>query len=142
VIDEDPVAVLFGQEHGIPPVHRRMANDAEQLRSWLLGKAASKERVEFLLGSITEKQIGYLNGLLSAIFGKDDAGTVARHQFLEYVFGVTSSKKLTKAEASALIDWAKPALPQKGAHPTAVREGWMVLDAWGIQHGQLELWEE
>jgi len=135
VINEDPAAVAYAEEHGIPPVTRPIFEDAQQLRASLQRRAEIKP----MYGGITDKQIGFLNGLLSGMFGKDEGGTVARHQFLEYVFGVRSSKKLSMAQASVLIDWAKPALPHKGPHPTATREGWMVVKAWGEEYGQLEL---
>ncbi len=67
-------------------------------------------------------------------------GTVARHQFLEYVYGIRTSKALSMAQAGALIDWAVDKhYPRSGPHVTAIKEGWIVVEAWGAEHGQLRL---
>ena len=85
-----------------------------------------------LEGSITEKQMGYMNGLLGKVFGGGQSGDIARHQFLEYVFGNSSSKALSKAEASAVIDWLT-------SSEDAATEAHAALTAWGAEHGQMEM---
>ena len=84
-----------------------------------------------LQGRITEKQMGYMNGLLGKLLGGGQSGDVARHQFLEYVFGNPSSKELTKADASAVIDWLTSG--------DAGAEAYAALEAWGADHGQMAL---
>ena len=84
-----------------------------------------------LQGRITEKQMGYMNGLLGKFLGGGESGDVARHQFLEYVFGNPSSKELTKADASAVIDWLTSG--------DAGAEAYAALEAWGADHGQMAL---
>ena len=86
----------------------------------------------------TDKQRGLLCHLLGMAFGTGEAGDVARHEFLEYVFGNPSSKALTLDQASVLIDWLRdPHGP--GPHPAAVSECWTILRAWGAEHGQQEM---
>lgn len=93
-----------------------------------IGASASASHLQ---GMITDRQLGYLNGLLSQVLGSNDAGNVARHQFLEHVFGSPSSKALSKAEASALIDWL--------SQEDRAAEIHAALKAWGEEHGQMEM---
>jgi len=116
-----------GQIAGVPDIdEREAAPDAETLRSWIHrrveGKGWDDDRIP------SEKQLGLLNGLLSNIFGKDEMAERQRHQFLDYVFGILTSKELTLAQASVLIDWAKDPVTLK-ALPVAVAEGQMVVQA-------------
>jgi len=58
---------------------------------------------------ITEKQIGFVASRMETLFDNLDAdmSARARHDVLDFLYTVDSTKKLTKAEASALIDWAE-----------------------------------
>lgn len=80
--------------------------------------------------AITDKQQGYVCGLLGKVLGGGESGDVARHQVLEFLFGVSSSKRLTKAQGSVLIEWLID-----GANGE-VHEA---LDAWGAERGQLRM---
>lgn len=88
--------------------------------------------------SATQKQLGYVNGLLTKCFGTGDSGRVARHQFLEYVWGLPTSRGLSGSQASAIIDWARDP-DGDGAHPAAAAEAWLVLKAWALDHGEEEM---
>ena len=80
-------------------------------------------------GPATAKQLGYLKGLLAAQLGETEGAIVARHQVLEQLFG----SGLTKAEASAAIEWlVDPEID-------AAAEVQAVLQQWSLDHGQLEL---
>jgi len=118
-----------------PARGRTQAKDAVQLKGWLEKKAEGAKKLK---GEITENQIGYLNGLLCGIFGKDELDEHDRHAFLDYIFGVLTSKQLTKAQASALIEWAKDG-DEGEVHPIARAEGQLVLRTYAQEHGQQEL---
>lgn len=90
-----------------------------------LAELAGESRLQ---GMATERQIGYLSSLLGQILGNGDSGTVARHQFLEHMFGSPSSKNLSKAEASVLIDWLTGG--------DRASEIYRALTDWGQEHGQ------
>lgn len=105
-----------------------MAQDADSLRR-ILQVSARQSR---LAGRVTKPQIGYLNQLLGEVLGRGDAGDVARHQLLEHLFEKRSSKELTKAEASVLIDWL-------ASSQDVLVEAHGLLAAWGKERGQLEL---
>ena len=117
-----------------PTRERTQAKDAAQLKGWLEKKAKGIEYE----GGITENQIGYLNGLLCDIFGKDELDERDRHAFLDYIYGVLTSKQLTKAQASALIEWAKDG-DEGEVHPIARAEGQLVLHTYAQEHGQEEM---
>lgn len=122
-----------GQIKGVPDLKREAAPDAETLRGWIHERVKEKD----LYGEISEPQIGLLNGLLTGIFGTDEMAERQRHQLLDFMFQVLSSKKLTKGQASALIDWAKDSVGNK-PHPVAVAEGQMVVKAHEVDAGQAE----
>lgn len=127
-----------GQIKGVPDLkEREAAPDAETLRGWIHERVKEKD----LYGEISEPQIGLLNGLLTGIFGSDEMAERQRHQLLDFMFQVLSSKKLTKGQASALIDWAKDSVGNK-PHPVAVAEGQMVVTAHEVEAGQAEFQEE
>lgn len=113
---------------------RKPLDSAEAVRESIHDRVRAKRQP----WSATQKQLGYMNGLLAKCFGTGDAGTVARHQFLEQMFGTSSSKALNMGEASAVIDWVKDP-DGDGPHPAAVAEGWTILKAWGEEHGQEKL---
>jgi len=127
-----------GQIKGVPALEdRKPAPDAETLRGWIHTKVANK-KAKTWTGPISEKQIGLLNRLLTDIFGTDEDAERERHQFLEYMFDTLTSKTLTKAQASVLIDWAKDPVTL-GPHPVAIAEGQMVIRACAVEAGQTEL---
>ena len=113
---------------------RKPAPDAMTVKRWIHTKVDDSG----LEGEITDPQVGMLNGLLQDIFGKDELGERDRHQFLTCVFGVLSSKELTKAQASVLISWAKDTAGNK-PHPAAVQEAQMVLAESQKDAGQTEM---
>jgi len=118
-----------------PARERTQAEDAAQLKRWLEKKAEAAKKLK---GQITENQIGYLNGLLCTIFGAGELDERDRHAFLDYIFGVLTSKQLTKAQASALIEWAKDG-DEGEVHPIAKAEAQVVLRTYAQEHGQQEM---
>ena len=120
---------------------RQPMTTAEEVKAHILDRARRRAgAVDGPLRGImaTDPQRGLVCHLLGMALGTGEAGDVARHQLLEYLFGQPSSKRLTMDEAGALIDWLKdPHGP--GPHPAAVAECWLVLKAWGAKEGQLEL---
>ena len=103
-------------------------NEGERIRKAVWDAAADSR----LRGPATSKQIGYMNSLLEAAIGRGAGSAVARHQVLEHLFKRPSSKDLTKAEASVVIDWLS-------SSEDAQADVHAVLKAWGVEHGQLEL---
>ena len=70
------------------------------------------------------------------IFGADESGEHDRHAFLDYIFGTLSSKELSKAQASSLIEWAKDG---DGVNPAAKTEARLVLNRVQQEAGQQEM---
>jgi len=62
-----------------------------------------------------------------------------RHAVLEYLLGVTSTGSLTKAEASALLDWLTDPSDIKSLNEYAGRECAIVYAAWQVEQGRGEL---
>jgi hypothetical protein len=121
------------------PYDRKALTDAAAIRDKIITAARNKDmRHGSIAWMATAPQLGLMNGLLGKCFGTDDAGMVARHEFLEQMFGNPSSKALSMGEASAVIDWVKDP-DGDGPHPAAVAEAWLVLKAWGQEHGQMEM---
>jgi hypothetical protein len=93
---------------------------------------------------ITEKQIGLLAGRLTEAV-KPTEGVLSenevsnrRHAVLGYLLGVESTKSLTKAEASALLDWLT--VPDgTDLNEYASRECASVYAAFQVEVGQQEL---
>ena len=115
-----------------PKGERKSAGSADQLKGWLEAKASKSK----LKGEISDAQVGFLAGLLSEIFGPDEMGEHDRHAFLDYIFGTLSSKELNKAQASALIEWAKDG---DGVSPVAKAEAVLVLNHVQKDAGQQEM---
>lgn len=84
---------------------------------------------------ITEKQVPYTATLMGELFPNlgADLKQKARYDVLNYLIGVTSTKDLFKAEASALIDWMTK------DKEMAMQEAAKVLEAIAIEQGQQEL---
>lgn len=117
---------------------RGQHSDPLALKISLVNKAAKKKQ----RSPVSQAQLGLMNGLLGKIFGSDDSGNVARHQFLEYIFARASSKDLRPGEVSTMIDWAKGDKNPDGSyepHEIACKEANMVLTAWALEHGQEKL---
>lgn len=117
---------------------RKALDNASAIRDKILGMARLKDqRHGGIAWTVTGPQLGLMNGLLGKCFVATESD-VARHQFLEFVFGRSSSKTLSMGEASALIDWLKDA-DGPGPHPAGVADAWVVVKAWGEEHGQTEM---
>ena len=127
-----PAAQPAPQSPAQPTRERTQAQSAEQLKAWLVRKAASSK----LKGQITEAQVGMVYGLLCEIFGKDELDERDRHSFLDYIYGTLSSKALTKAQASTLIQWAKDG---EGVNEAALDEANLVIRQIGRDAGQEEM---
>lgn len=90
--------------------------DAETIRSvvrkkanWFDGPDGPNTRRNVALEPTSDKQVQSIASLFAKAMPNLDADTQdhARHDILNYLFGVTSTKSLMRAEGSALIDWLK-----------------------------------
>jgi len=89
---------------------------------------------------ITEKQVGLVASVLQkALDGiPNDLQDKARHDVLNYIVGVDSTKRLSKKEASAIIDW----LVEPGTYDVneyAQSECARIIEAVAVEAGQQEL---
>ena len=91
---------------------------------------------------ITEGQVGGVNGLLTDTVRNMPPGShdKARHDVLNYLLGVTSSKALTKREASAIIKWLKVDTDGEWEiNEWAKSEVARILEAVSIEQGQMQM---
>jgi len=115
---------------------------AEQVRDACRKKAGWQSTVRHEGEPITESQQKALPGLMSKCLPNlsGDVQDKARHDVLDYVFGITSTRHLTKAEASALIAWLKsPEEDDWEPNEHAITEVARVLEAVALDAGQQEL---
>ena len=136
VIDVTPTPVVAS-----PPAPTNGGNghtrplDAETVRTFVRKKSGWQDGHRLEDGEpITEKQIPKLATDMGELFPNLDnqMRQKARHDVLQYIIGVDSTKALTKAEASALIDWCKD---QDSAKVEAAR----IIEAIAADAGQQEL---
>ena len=116
---------------------------AEQVRTVIRKKAGWVDGARLEDGEpITEGQIGGLAGLMTkALSGMpSDMTSKARHQVLEYLFGVTKTGNLTMQEARSSIDWLKvPEENNWAINEHATAEVARILQAVAVEAGQQEL---
>lgn len=123
------------------PIERPL--DPETVRATIRRKADWLNGTRFVEGEpITEGQMGAVAGLIQDTVRNlpKDAQDKARHDVLHYLLGITSSKALTKAEASAMISWLK--VPQDGVweiNEWATAEVSRILEAVAVEQGQLAM---
>jgi hypothetical protein len=88
----------------------------------------------------SDKQVQSIVSLFAKAMPNLDADTQdhARHDVLNYLFGVTSTRSLMKAEGGAIIDWLK-ADEGWDVGPYAQAEIAAVLAQASIENGQIEL---
>ena len=121
--------------------------DAETIRSvvrkkanWFDGPDGPNTRRNVALEPTSDKQVQSIASLFAKAMPNLDADTQdhARHDILNYLVGVTSTKSLMKAEGSALIDWLKA---DEGweVGPYAQAEVAAILKATLKDAGQLEM---
>ena len=123
-----------------PPQTHGRPLPAETIRDVIRKKAGFIDGRRHVAGEpITEKQIGFLAGLIGkALPNLDNASkNKARHDVLSYLIGVDSTKQLMLREASALIDWL--AGDDGDVNQYAAAEVASVLQAVAIEQGQQEL---
>ncbi|MBC7235015.1 MAG: hypothetical protein H5T69_04175 [Chloroflexi bacterium] len=112
----------------------------QQVRSWLQRKAALFAAQG---KTATPGQRGAMIGALEALFPSEprDMRTQCRYSLLRYVYGVDSSKKLTDAQALALLAWAQArddmGIPR--ASDLAIAEAAAIINAAGEAAGQQRL---
>jgi len=109
--------------------------DPDKVRSFIHQKSQWQGDDRLLEGEpVTEKQVPHVATCMSKLFPNLDhkLKQKARHDTLHYLIGVTSTKDLYKAEATALLDWMKD---QANAQVEAAR----ILEAMAIEAGQAEL---
>ena len=90
--------------------------DAETIRAacrkkanWFDGPDGPNTRRNIALEPTSDKQVQAIVSLFAKAMPNLDADTQdhARHDVLNYLFGVTSTRSLMKAEGGAIIDWLK-----------------------------------
>lgn len=115
--------------------------DAETVKATIRKKAGWQGDSRLDSEPITDGQKGAVAGLISDALGSmdSDVKTQARHELLNYLVGVTSSSKLTKREASAIITWLKADGDEWIINQWAVAEVAAVLNASAVEAGQMEL---
>ncbi|RPJ40093.1 MAG: hypothetical protein EHM35_00365 [Planctomycetaceae bacterium] len=96
-------------------------------------EAVTPAQVTALLATMTQA-VKPSQGVLS-----ENEVTGRRHAVLEYLLGVTSTGSLTKAEASALLDWLTVPDDIKSLNEYAGRECAIVYATWQVEQGQGEL---
>lgn len=121
--------------------------DAETIRTvvrkkanWFDGPDGPSTKRNVALEPISDKQVQSIVSLFAKAMPNLDADAQdhARHDILNYLVGVTSTKSLMKAEGSALIDWLKA---DEGweVGPYAQAEVAAILKATLKDAGQMEL---
>jgi hypothetical protein len=123
------------------PVERPLR--PETIRQVIRKKSGWIDGQRFVEGEpITEGQVGGVNGLLTDTVRNlpPDVHDQARHDVLNYLLGVTSSKALTKREASAIISWLKVDVDgQWDLNAWATAEVSGILEAVAVEQGQLAM---
>jgi len=116
---------------------------AEQVRDAIHTKAGWVDGQRLVGGEpITAKQVGFLAGLIGNATKRDGMTQAmldkARYDILSYLTGDRSTKKLTKKEASAMIDWLGG--DEVGdINEWARSEAAAIIEAVGVGQGQEEL---
>jgi len=117
--------------------------DADTIRSTIRKKAKWQADGLRLVGEpITEKQVGIVARLVNDALGYPDGEMQdkLRYEVYQFLVGVDSTKKLTKLEASAIIDWLNVEDEDVwGIGPYAQREVTGILEQAGRELGQTEL---
>jgi len=117
--------------------------DAETIRATIRKKAGWQSDGLRLVGEpITEKQIGIVARLVNDALGYADGEMQdkLRYEVYQFLVGVDGTKKLTKLEASAIIDWLKVADENDWSlNAYAQREVTGILEQAGRELGQQEL---
>ena len=145
-----PPAVEAGEDKPAPHTNDNRPLDADKVRRVCRKKALWFEEIEgsgefrrnAAMEPITDGQVKALPGLMTkALSGMDSAITdKARHDIIGYLFGVQSTNELTKAEATAIIDWLK--VPEDGnwnINAYATAETARILSAVAVEAGQAEM---
>ena len=119
--------------------------DAETIRTTIRKKAGWPSDGARMLGEpITEKQVGGVARLMNDALGGADGDLLdqMRYQVYQYLAGngVTSTKDLTKREASAIITWLKEDGDDDWTiNQYAKAEVAGILEQIGVEAGQMEL---
>jgi len=114
---------------------------AERFKEWLLSTVNPN-----MMTFATQPQQNYVAMMLNAVFGNGATADDARHEFLGYLFGEKSVKRLNKGQAHALIDWLKTD-ECRGIgdtwepSPVVVAQANAVIRQLGEDEGQLEMFE-
>lgn len=89
---------------------------------------------------VSEKQVKFVVSLLTSALESmpSNLQDKARHDVLDYLYGVDSTSKLMRAEASAIIDWLKdPADGSYKCNEYATTEMARIIEAVAVANGQL-----
>jgi hypothetical protein len=141
-IEDEPPPELEAEE-GVtepPPAQQKVAPQrpltAEKVRESIRKKANWQNGQRKTDGEpVTLKQVPYVATLIGELFPEAHGTKMEeknRHDLLTWLLGVGSTTKLTKAEASALIDWMQD---KENSRVEAGR----VLEAIAIEAGQQKM---
>jgi len=119
--------------------------DPETVRGWLQKKAA-KLAVQYGPRPPSQAQIGLLASKLAEALGGGEEGEKARHSVLFFVFGKESTKELSGAEASAVLNWLLEGKDEDTGdyiiNELAAKEARLILRQCLKDAGQLDMFEE
>lgn len=108
----------------------------------LIDYQVSQSRHSQQPGSRTEEQGGLIAGKLREIWGEDKDAEQHAHDLLRFLVGDPSTKHLSKAQATVVLNWLAKPKDKSGDYPLkemAVREAWLVLNQLQIAAGQMEM---
>lgn len=133
-----PVEARYNPKDSAPAASARPSSELDHYlpkaeRPWqpemLKSQIAVKVKHSKYVGEITTAQRGTLAKVLNDFFLSEEEPDKFRHTLLRYLVGVDSSTKLSKAQASVLLDWAST--------PEAYAEAMLIIRAAGMDAGQL-----
>jgi len=115
--------------------------NAEHIQKGMRTKAGWVDGGRLDSEPVSEKQTGAVAGLLEDALASMPKGSKAsaRHDILEYLYGVRTTGKLTDREASAIISWLKVDGEEWDVNEWAIAETARCLEAFSLEKAQQEL---
>jgi len=115
--------------------------EAEHIQKGMRAKAGWQDGHRLDGEPVSEGQVGAVAGLLEKALASMSNGTrvSARHDILEYLYGVRTTGKLTNREASAIISWLRADGEGWDINQWAVAETARCLQAFALEKGQQKL---
>ena len=138
-VDEDTGEVLEPQAEPQPPRNGNVTRrhpprpwEAEYLRDYISKKVAEQGNT----ATASQAQLTYANLAVKSLLTGDNKDN-DRRSIIKYLFGVDSSKELTVAQASKLIEWTGSTEDnQHQPEETSVREAQKILTRFKVEAGQ------